>query len=194
MLANFVRKLVSDHGHFFLFEEGPITYGALRNAPALEFLFTGNAELLRLAAGGQDHEVGEERAVIGLDDFLAALAPDRGDVGRLQLDAKLDRLVGHPLGKFRPGDMVEAWIVLDRLGVEQLPAWRSALQQHGLDPSPPGVQGGRQSRRTTANDGDVVLVMVFHCLRGSHVIQGLSIRKYSQLQPSSITAEWLECG
>src|SRR2546427_555609 len=102
--------------------------------------------------------------------FLRAAPADPGDADGLQVDAELDGLVGHALGEFRPGDVIEPRVVLDRLGVEQLAARSAALEHHGFDPRSSGVQGGGQAGRPSADDDHIVVTVFFHRLRSSHVI------------------------
>ena len=102
--------------------------------------------------------------------MLRAAPADTGDADSLQVDAELDGLVCHALGQLRPSDVIEARVILDRLGVEQLAARGAALEHHGFDPRSPGVQGGGQAGRPCADDDDVVSAVFLHRLRSSHVI------------------------
>src|ERR1700730_4337699 len=160
----------TDHGDLLFFEEGAITDRALGDTATLELAFAGDTKRERLAAGREDHEVGNVLAVFGLHDLLVAATVDPGHPSGFELNAELDGLVGHLLGELRPGDVVEAWIVFDRLGVEQLAAGRAPLQGHGFDPRAAGVQGGRQARRPGADDDHVVAAIFLHRLRSLHVI------------------------
>ena len=164
------RVSAADHGDLFLFEKGPVADGALRNAAPLKLALTRDAELLGLAARGQNDVVRRVLSVLGLHDVLRAAPADPGDADGLQVDAELDGLVGHALGEFRPGDVIEPRVVLDRLGVEQLAARGAALEHHGFDPRSSGVQGGGQAGRPSADDDHVVLAVFLHRLRSSHVI------------------------
>ena len=164
------RVSAADHGDLFLFEKGPVADGALRNAAPLKLALTRDAELLGLAARGQNDVVRRVLSVFGLHDVLRAAPADPGDADGFQVDAELDGLVGHALGEFRPGDVIEPRVVLDRLGVEQLAARGAALEHHGFDPRSSGVQGGGQAGRPSADDDHVVLAVFLHRLRSSHVI------------------------
>src|SRR5437899_2816876 len=77
------RVAAADHGDLFLLEEGPVTHGALRNAAPLELALTRDAELLGLAARGQNDVVRRVLSVLGLHDVLRAAPADPGDADGL---------------------------------------------------------------------------------------------------------------
>src|SRR5256884_4301695 len=62
------RVTAPDDRDLLLFEEGPVTDGALRNAAPLELALARDAEPLRLAARGQDHVVRRVLPVLGVHD------------------------------------------------------------------------------------------------------------------------------
>src|SRR5947209_3272800 len=72
----------ADHGDHLLLEEGAVTDRALRHTASLELTFARNAELLGLAARGQDDEVAGVLAVLGFDHLPVASPMDGGDAGR----------------------------------------------------------------------------------------------------------------
>src|SRR5437660_1429470 len=108
-------------------------------------------------------------AVLCFDHLPVASPMDGGDAGRLQVHPELDRLVGHPLGKLGPGDVVKAGIVLDRLGVQQLATRRPSLEQDRFHPGAASVKRGGEPGRTPADDDYVVAAILVHQLRNSHV-------------------------
>ena len=164
------RVAAADDSDDLLLEEGAITHRALRHAASLELTFTRNTQLLGLSAGGQDDKVRGVFAILGLDDLLVAAPVDGRDARRLQVDPKLDRLIGHPLGELGSSDVIKARVVLDRVGIQELPAGRPALEQDRFHPGTAGVQRGGETGGPTADDDHVVAAILLHRLRNSHVI------------------------
>ena len=140
-------------------EEGAVADRAVGDAAAGELLLAGDVELARVAAGGDDDRRRAVLAGVGLD-HLHAVVLDADAVHRRvhHLGAEVLGLGEHHGGEVAAEDALEAGVVLDQLGVEQLAAGGLGLDDHGADLAAAGVEGGGETGRAGADDGDVVLV------------------------------------
>jgi hypothetical protein len=77
---------------------------------------------------------------------------------RTNLGAELGGVIGELLGEILSEDVIESRIVFDELGVQQLAAWKTLLQDDGLEHRAPGVQSGAHPRGARSDDYDVVIV------------------------------------
>jgi hypothetical protein len=64
----------------------------------------------------------------------------------------------HAFREFPAQDMLEAGVVLDRFGVEQLAAGHATFQHNRVKHRTPGVHRGGQAGRTGPYDHNIVLV------------------------------------
>src|SRR5207249_2008829 len=115
-------------------EEGAVTDRAVRDAAAVVLLLADDPKLRRLAADGDDHGIRRQlRPILEGHDLPIALGSDalHGLVS-LDLETEFGRVVGHLLGKLRAGDRLEAGIVLDQVGVENLAARQLRVEKDDL--------------------------------------------------------------
>src|SRR5207302_10230821 len=175
----------ADHRQVDVLEEGAVANRAVRHATACELRLAGNVQLSRVATGGDDHR---GRAVLtgaGFEDLGAVgQHANSGHVGADNLGAEARCLSGHRLGELDAQDGVEARVVLDELGVEQLPARSLALEQHGTVHVPAGVQRGGQAGRAATDDGDVEVAVV-----GCHRTHDMTIPKAGPGYPDRAASE-----
>src|SRR5207247_11449117 len=96
---------------------------------------------------------------------------------------ELPRVVGHLERQVGAEDRLEAGVVLDQLGVQELAAQRPAVDDDRLQVHPGGVQGSRQPRRPAAHDDDVEIA---HCIkeysRGGSLYSCLTLCARTKLQ------------
>src|SRR5438876_5930321 len=103
-------------------EERAVADGAVRDAAAVIFLLTDDAELRRLAADGNEHGVRRKLgSVPERHDLVVALGADllHRLVG-LDLETEFESVVSHLSCELGSGDGLESGIVLYQLGVEDL--------------------------------------------------------------------------
>src|SRR6267143_163548 len=113
--------LLAYRGEVLALEECPVTHGAVGHALAGVLLLTGDAELHRRAAGGEDHGAGAISVAARGDDlepFVLRLTHPFDGVGE-DLGAELLGVLGHLLGELPPLDALEPDVVLDQVGVQQ---------------------------------------------------------------------------
>ena len=158
-------------------EEGAIADGAIGDPNPGQLGLSGDTQLAGVAPGGDDHRGRAQLALVRLHHLgPVRLHPDPLHRGGDHLGAELSRLIGHDLSQVGSEDGPHARVVLDQLGVEQLPAGahqRSVddgalgLQEDGPNLVATGVEGCRQARRATAHDDDVVLTLGLAICHGS---------------------------
>ena len=154
------------HRQHLALEERAVTHRAIRHALAGVLLLARDAELHRRAAGGEDHRGGAigvtlRRAHVEPAVTAALNALDR--VGH-ELRAELLGVLGHFLRQLPALDALEAGVVFDQVGVEQLAARRAALERHGLEHAAARVHRRAHAGRSRADDDDVVLLGLRHPL------------------------------
>src|SRR5207302_2364826 len=102
-------RVASTHdGDVLLLEEGAVADRALGDPAPLEVGLARDAQLLGLAACGEDDEVGLVGSAFRLDPLALPAVADGGDVRGLDVDTELTGLSGHALRQLGPGDVVEA--------------------------------------------------------------------------------------
>ena len=151
----------ADHDDLLAAEEEAVAGRAGRDAEALELRLRGQAEPLRLGAGGDDQRV----AAIG----VAGVA---GEAERALAEVDLDDVVGDHAGAdmlgleahllHQPGaldDVGEARIVLDVGRDHQLAAGLEAGDQHRLEHGARGVDRGRVAGGSRADDDELGVVV-----------------------------------
>src|SRR5439155_7620253 len=137
-------------------KEGAVANGTVRDALAVQLLLAGHAELHRLAA---DRDENGERAmlcsVVEQDDLPRALVPDLHHAADVHAQTELQRVVGHLVGELETGDGLEAGIVLDELGVEDLAAGAVLLEEHDIHVRARGIQSRGEAGGAGADDDQV---------------------------------------
>src|SRR5262249_33113537 len=148
----------SYHREALPLEERAVADGAVGHALARIFLFAGNSQLRRRAPGGQDHGLAAIRIAAGRLDVEPAVGMAMDAIDRVGDDVGADLLgvLGHLLRQLPPLDALEADVVLDEVGVEELTARRAALDRDRLEHAAPGVHRGAEPRGAGADDDDVV--------------------------------------
>src|SRR5205814_621820 len=121
----------------------------------------GHAELHRRAAGGEDDD-GRLIDVAGLrvrfENAVLTLAHAFNDNAVSEIRPELRRVVGELLRELLTENALEARIILDELGVQQLTAGEATLQHRCLQHRATGIHRGAHPGRTRANDDDVEMV------------------------------------
>ena len=161
----------ADHCQLLALEEGAVADCAVADTAAPVLLLAGDAKVARQAAGG--HDQGRRAKLVArlhADDLGAAVLVDLLD--RLELpdfQAEPAGVVAHLGGQLAAQDGLEAGVVLDQLGVQQLAAEGAPVQQEGLEVHPGRVEAGGQPGRAAAHDDYVVVAhcIKFKCSRGS---------------------------
>src|SRR5207247_10311556 len=112
---------------------------------------------------------------------LAVDLLDRLEVANLH--PELSRVVAHLERQVRAEDRLEAGVVLDQLGVQELAAERPPVDDDRLQVHPGGVEGSRQPGRPAAHDDHVEIV---HCIkkysRGGSLYSCPRLRARTKLQ------------
>ena len=161
----------ADHRQVLTLEEGAVADGAVAHASTPELLFAGDLEVPRQAAGRDDQGAAAQLAA-GLEADDLGVAVDVDLLHRLEvadLEAELARVLAHLRREVRSEDRLKPGVVLDELGVQQLAAKRPAVEQHGLEVHPRGVEAGREAGGAAADDDHVVLA---HAVTG--IVTGLA--------------------
>src|SRR6266566_4455007 len=164
VIGLFDRGIAATHDRQHLaLEEGPVADGAVGDALAGILPLPGHAELHRRPAGGEDHRRGAIQPLVGREDVeqpvggLADLLYGVGD----ELGAELPGVIREHPGELPALDALEPDVVLDEVGVEQLPAGRAALDRDRLEHAATRVQRGAEASGPGADDDDIVGVAVF---------------------------------
>ena len=125
----------------FAFEEGAVTYRAVGDAATGQLLLAGHLQLAGQPARGHDQGRGPQFLTAGRPDhFLAVFGRDRLHLGELaQVKPELAGVFAHLDRQVGAQDRLEARVVLDQLGVEQLPAQRAAVEEDSLQVHAGGV-------------------------------------------------------
>ena len=147
----------ADDGKDLVLEEGAVANGAVGNAATRQLFFAGDLQLPGQAAGGHDHRRCPQHAA-GVEghDLLVTVDVDRGD--RLVfagVEAELAGVLRHLEGQVGAEDRLDARVVLDQLGVVELPTQRPAVDQDRAKVHPGGVEPGRQAGGAAPHDDDV---------------------------------------
>ena len=145
---------VAAAGHCYVLsvKERAIAQGAIADAAAYQFFFTGQAQRPGLCPSGIDHRPGRHRPVLRFQKERAVrvsfdpLYPAEG-----QLRPGRFRLGIHPVPQFHAADRAKTWIILHQRREGDLPAEAAALEYGNGASCPCGIQGGRQSGGTTAD-------------------------------------------
>jgi len=144
------------------FEESAVADRAVADAPAPELLLTRHAQVARQSARGHDQSGGAQL----LARFEAHHLGHSLDVDLLDrfevpyLEAELAGVVAHLGRQLRAEDRLKARVVLHQLGVQELSAERSPVDQHSLQVHPCRVEACRQTGRAAPHDDHVVAA---HC-------------------------------
>ena len=154
------RVAAADDNGVLAGEEVAVAGGAVGDASTGELFLARDAELVVLAAGGDDD---------GLRRVLALLADDDLDlVVELQVDHGVDgkegagvlRLLVHEHPDVGAQDAVrEAGVVLNVGGVQDLPAGGELFHDERFQLRPRGVDSGAEASGSSAYDDDIVLCL-----------------------------------
>ena len=149
----------TDHGQLLALEEGAIADRAVADPAAPELLLPGDAEVAGQAARG--HDQGRRADLVTRlqpDDLRRPFFVDLLDRFELaDLEAEFPRVVAHLGRQLRAQDGLVARVVLDQLGVQQLPAKRAPVQQQRLEVHPGRVEAGRQPGGAASDDDYIVI-------------------------------------
>jgi len=118
----------------------------------------GGAQLPGQAAGGHD-QGGRPQLLpaLQLHDLLVVLDVDLADGLELpDVEPEVARVLAHLDGQLAAQDRLEARVVLDQLGVEQLAAQRPPVEEHGAQVHAGRVEARRQAGRAAPHDDHVV--------------------------------------
>ena len=121
----------ADDRYDLAFEEGTVAHGTVGHTPAGIFQLAGHVELGGRAAGSED----DGRRLIHLPhggrDLEDPVVPAGNPLYRVLPDIgpELDGVSGHQIGQLAPQHVLEPGVVVDPLGVEELPAGNTALQE-----------------------------------------------------------------
>ena len=156
----------ADHRQLLALEEGAVADRAIADAPAPELLLARHLEVARQASGGHDQSRRAKLlARFHADDLGVPLDDDLVDgLEVADVDAELPGVVAHLEGELRPEHGLETRVVLDQLGVQELTAEGTSVQDHGSQVHAGGVERGRQPGGPAPHDDHVVLA---HCLNNN---------------------------
>ncbi len=154
-IQRFFSRAVSpaDHHNGFVSEEKPVADCTVRHALSIVFGFAGNVQFMRTAAGADDHGIGAQHPAVIQMHFVI------GDAGFDFRNFRGDHL--HPIrlgmllklhGKLWPADPLDGRIILDFSGQGHLTARRTFFDQDGFQCRPHGVDTGRKTARTAADN------------------------------------------
>ena len=136
------------HGHRLVAEERGITGGAVRNAPASEFVFAGHIQFSPFGGAGDNHGFGFKIAFVCLDKFQAfprQLKP--GSLAVQYLRAEFFSLLLHQLSQVEATDAIGAAGGCIETGEGSL-----------------GLKTGGQPGRPAADNDDIVITLFCQCL------------------------------
>src|SRR5213594_982077 len=148
----------SDDGEALTLEERAVAHRAIRDALSRILSFARDAELDGCATGGEDHRlatVGVASRGVHVEPAARVPADPLDRVGH-DLGAELLGVLGHLLRQLPALDALEADVVFDEIGIEQLSTRRAALDRDRLEHAAVRVQRGTQPRRACAHDDHVV--------------------------------------
>src|SRR5438132_6450136 len=148
-----------DDGNGMSAKESAVAYGAVGHSLPGVLQLAGYVELYRSAAGRHDRGRRSVDAA-GIREHLERGVRQLANRYHVLLDeasAEFLRVRLEFLRELVPENALEAGIILDELRVEQLSAARSALEHHGVEHRPAGVQRRGHSRGPCAHDDDVRL-------------------------------------
>ena len=149
----------SDDREVRALEERPVADRAVGDSTSVVLLLARHAELDRLAADGDDDRVGAELgAVLEAHHLVVALAADpaHGLVG-LDLEPEFQRMLRHPLREGGAGDRLDARIVLDELGVQDLATEVSLLEEDDPHVGARRIESSGEAGGSSADDDEVEL-------------------------------------
>src|SRR5262249_23102376 len=127
------RVASADNRQLLALEEGAITNGAVRAATPGDLCLSGRAQAPGQAAGRHDQGWRSQHLTAVQPDDLGPVGGHVDLLDALELadiEAELASVVEHLDGEVAAEDRLEAGIVLDHLGVEQLAAHRATLHQN----------------------------------------------------------------
>ena len=159
------RVAAADHADDLLLVQRSIARRAPRHAAPRELFLARDSELARHGPRRKDHDVGLELLALARQREMAVV--ERRDLldRRERTDRRTVRLglLRHQVAELGAVDAVgEARVVLDPVGRHDLTARDAALEHDGLGSATRGVERGRQSARSTADDG-YLDVLSGHC-------------------------------
>src|SRR5712664_4252170 len=147
-----------DDGEALALEEGAVAHRAVRNSLAGKFLLARHPEFDGCATGGEDYRLTAIAVAAGGLDVEPAVgvpADPLDGIGH-DLGAELLRMFGHLLRQLPPLDALEADVVFDEVGVEELSTRRAALDRDRVEHATAGVERRTQPRGAGAYDDHVV--------------------------------------
>ena len=146
----------ADHHDGLPAEEAAVAGGAIRNAVPCELRLAGHAELARTGARGHDDASSAVGPVWRAQLLHRRCQVERGDLLVDDLHAEAFGLLLHGPCKLKAaGSFRKPRVVLDVLGLRELPTGRELLEHRGAQARARGVQARGQTRRACADDGDV---------------------------------------
>ncbi len=154
----------TDNGDSVALEECTVADGAVGHTLPCILGLAGDAELDRRTTS-RDYR---SRCVVnvarlGLDVERSVLeAPDREHDTLMKLSTKFLCMTLEALREIPALDVLEAWIVFDRFGVEQLSARTTALDDHCLQHRSSGVHPCGHPSGTGTDDYDVIFKSLTH--------------------------------
>jgi len=151
------RVAAADDREIRPLEERTVADRAVRDAAAVVLLLADDPKLRRLAADGDDHGIRRQLGPIleGHDLAIALGANAFHRLVSLDLETEFDRVVGHLLGEVRAGDRLEAGIVLDQVGVEDLASGSLRVEKENLHVGARRVQPRSEAGGSAADDDEV---------------------------------------
>ena len=155
------RVTAADDGDRMPAEKRAVADRAVRHSLPRVLDLAGNAQLDRRAAGRDDDTLRNERVArvrSRLEHAVRSLLHRLDDDTVSKFGAELRGVIGEFLRELVPEHVLEAGIVLDHFGVEQLAARKSALEHDRLQHGASGVHAGAHAGRSRADDDDVVLI------------------------------------
>src|SRR5205814_2963383 len=158
----------SDDRDDLLLEERGVADRTIRDASAGVLQLAGNPQLDGRSPSRDDHcGRTKDLTLLGLSMEVAIrhLRNGRHARGFKKLSAKLLGVRGEFLCQLVPQDFWKADDVVEILGVEQLSAWKSALENRRAQHRSSGIQRGGHSGWTGADDDNVVVTdccQLFH--------------------------------
>ncbi len=165
-----------DCQHFSL-EERPVTHRTVRDATSGELLLPPHPQLAGCSSGRDDHGRCPVLLLQLRGDIEGAVRSlgDRLHRVHHELGPEFLGVIGHALCQFRALDALEADVVLDEIGVEELTTRHAALDHERLEHSAACVHRGAEPGGSGADDDHIVSLFRLSIL-GCHVFLNCSRR------------------
>jgi hypothetical protein len=156
-----------DNGYFLVSVKRSVAGGAVGNASAAEFVLAGNTELSRFGTGAEDNAIGGVNVTIfEADRFDVSGQINGSDGGELFFQTKATGMSGHLFHQFKSRyAFYNPWIIVDPIGYQHLAAGGSFFDKKSFKATAGGIQTGRQARRPTADNYQLILRLLHDCYR-----------------------------